>query len=270
VSTLPRWADEGATAEELRLLEASGRERPPEQARLQTLLALGVGGPSGGSPPSGRAPSAWRGWPLGATGKIAILTVCAGGAIAGAHWFTRARQTSGVAGVSAPPAGAVVAPSTEGPPVAEIPPSTSPVGAAPGGATRDEDQPARAASKRARHRVAAAPLTPSADTSDTAKPPVAESTLSAEVSALERAQVALAGRDADGALRALDRYAVTFPAGRLASEATVLRVQALLARGDEASAGAVADRFFTAYPDSSYARRIRELLHDAGERQKKK
>jgi outer membrane protein assembly factor BamD (BamD/ComL family) len=90
------------------------------------------------------------------------------------------------------------------------------------------------------------------------------------VAALERAQVALAAHDAGGAMRALDRYEVTFPAGRLASEATVLRVQALLARGDAEAASAVADRFFTAHPDSSYARRIRDLLHDAEGNQKKK
>ena len=272
MSTLSRWAEEGATAEELQLLEASRREQPAAEARLRTLLALGVSVPSNGSAPSGGASSAWRGWRLGTTGKLAILAVCGSGAIAGAGWFALARRkpvAAGAATASALVAPAVVAPPTVSPVVPETTKSDS-LGSATVGATRDRQQPPRAAAKRATHRIAAAPPARPAETSDLAKPSATESTLSAEVAALERAQAALATRDADGAMRALDRYEVAFPAGRLASEATVLRVQALLARGDAEAASAVADRFFTAHSDSSYARRIRDLLHDAEEHQKKK
>lgn len=278
MTTLPRWAEEGATAEELRLLEASRRERSGAEARLRTLLALGLGGPANGSPPSGGASSAGRAWRLGTTGKLAMLAVC-GGAIAGAGWFALARRTPAAAAAHTAAAGAATASAPLAPPVG-APPTISPVvgperakpelaSATARPATKRTIQK-RTFQKRTFHRIAAAPPALPTETNDLAKPPVAESTLSAEVAALERAQTALGAHDAGGALRALDRYESTFPAGRLASEATVLRVQALLARGDEESAGAVADRFFTAHPDSSYARRIRDLLHDAGEQPKKK
>lgn len=63
--------------------------------------------------------------------------------------------------------------------------------------------------------------------------------LSDEVKALERAHD-LASRDPAAALRELDRYRTRFPGGALAAEETVVRVQALLARGDDAKARALA------------------------------
>jgi hypothetical protein len=272
VSTLPRWSEEGATAEELRLIEASRRERPDPEARLRTLLALGVGGPSGGSPPAGGEPSAGRGWRVLTTSKKVILAVCGGGAIAGAAWFALAHRSPVPAAASNPSIPIV-------PPVAP-PPTLGPVapaiieapskGPATSAATGDREPPPRATLRRSIRRVPSAGPARSSEAVDPAKPLVAESTLAAEVAALERAHEALAGHDAGSAMRALDRYEANFPAGRLASEETVLRVQALLAEGDRHAAGALAERFFSVHPESSYARRVRDLLHDAEERQKKK
>jgi outer membrane protein assembly factor BamD (BamD/ComL family) len=84
--------------------------------------------------------------------------------------------------------------------------------------------------------------------------------LSLEVAALERAHQALGQHDADGALRELDRYRALFPNGTLASEQTVLRVQALLARGDVPAAQRLAQPYMAAHPNSPYARRIQELM----------
>jgi TolA-binding protein len=84
--------------------------------------------------------------------------------------------------------------------------------------------------------------------------------LSDEVAALQVARSALAGHDASGALAALDRYKSRFPAGRLAPEATVLRIEALVERGDRAQASALADRFEASNPKSPYADRIRSIL----------
>jgi hypothetical protein len=42
VSGLRCWSEEGATADESSVLEASRRERPPSNARAQTLTTLGV------------------------------------------------------------------------------------------------------------------------------------------------------------------------------------------------------------------------------------
>lgn len=87
--------------------------------------------------------------------------------------------------------------------------------------------------------------------------------LSDEVAALQVARNALADHDASAALAALDRYKSRFGAGRLAPEATVLRIQALVERGDRAQAMALADRFESANPKSPYADRIRSILGTA-------
>jgi hypothetical protein len=90
--------------------------------------------------------------------------------------------------------------------------------------------------------------------------PVPASTLSDEVAALQVARTALAGHDAGAALAALDRYKNRYPQGRLAPEATVLRIEALIERGDRAQANALAERFEAANPKSPYAERIRSIL----------
>jgi hypothetical protein len=88
----------------------------------------------------------------------------------------------------------------------------------------------------------------------------AAASLSDEVAALQIARRALAGRDPSAALAALDRYARRFPQGRLQTEETVLRIEALMQRGDRASAAALADRFESLHPKSPYGTRIRSLV----------
>jgi hypothetical protein len=88
--------------------------------------------------------------------------------------------------------------------------------------------------------------------------------LSDEVAALQVARSALADRDPNAALAALDRYKSRFSSGRLGPEATVLRIEALVQRGDRAQATSLADRFESSNPKSPYAERIRSILHQAG------
>jgi hypothetical protein len=85
--------------------------------------------------------------------------------------------------------------------------------------------------------------------------------LSREVAALELAHRALAAHNPSSALHLLDNYRAEFPHGALGSEATVLRVQALLASGNRAAAQALADSYSSRHPDSPYARRIQDILH---------
>jgi hypothetical protein len=92
------------------------------------------------------------------------------------------------------------------------------------------------------------------------QPAAPSPTLSDEVAALQVARSALAGHDAGAALAALDRYKSRYPQGRLAPEATVLRIEALIERGDRAQANALAERFEAANPKSPYAERIRSIL----------
>src|SRR5262249_12805560 len=87
--------------------------------------------------------------------------------------------------------------------------------------------------------------------------------LSDEVAALQVARTALAAHDARGALAAIDRYKSRYPQGRLAPEATVLRIEALLENGDRAQASALAERFESSNPKSPYTERIRSILSRA-------
>jgi hypothetical protein len=92
------------------------------------------------------------------------------------------------------------------------------------------------------------------------------SSLSLELRALEPARRAIRAGDAAAALEALDGYAARFPAGVLAQEATVLRIEALLARGDagdRARAERWADELAARYPDSPHVVRARHLLRGA-------
>ncbi len=107
----------------------------------------------------------------------------------------------------------------------------------------------------------AKPSSPLRETRREAPPQAAAPSLSDEVAALQVARTALSAHDAGGAIAALDRYKSRFPAGRLTPEATVLRIDALVERGDRAQATALAERFESANPKSPYAERVRSILN---------
>jgi hypothetical protein len=81
-----------------------------------------------------------------------------------------------------------------------------------------------------------------------------------EAALLERARAAVTRADTPGALGVLDAYDVRFPTGTLRPEAAVLRVQALLARGDRGAAVAATNAFARANPSSPYLSRLRALV----------
>jgi TolA-binding protein len=87
--------------------------------------------------------------------------------------------------------------------------------------------------------------------------------LSLELSAIESARSALGRRDYSRALRLLDEHAKRFPKAHLMAEATVLRIEALVARGDKAAATRIGKAFLSRDPNGPYARRVRSLLGDA-------
>jgi hypothetical protein len=91
-------------------------------------------------------------------------------------------------------------------------------------------------------------------------------TLSLELAALEQSRAALAKREYSTALRLLDDYARRFPKRRLDSEATVLRIEALAARGDRAQAARVGNQFLATHANSPYARRVKSLIGDSDSR----
>ena len=87
-------------------------------------------------------------------------------------------------------------------------------------------------------------------------------TLPLELEAIDNARRALASGNPALASRLLDSYQARFPKPRLRAEATVLRVETLIARGDRAGAARLGRAFLTSNPKSPYARRVRSLIGD--------
>jgi hypothetical protein len=90
----------------------------------------------------------------------------------------------------------------------------------------------------------------------------ASDSLALELSAIEDARNALARRDYSLSLRLLDDYSRRFSKRHLDSEAMVLRIEALAAKGDRESATRLGKSFLTHHPNGPYARRVRSLVGD--------
>jgi TolA-binding protein len=84
--------------------------------------------------------------------------------------------------------------------------------------------------------------------------------LADEVKAIQRAKTALSGGNPSGALKELDAYRQEFPRGRLSQEATVLRIEALAASGNQAAAKKLGEQFLKNNEKSPYADRIKSVL----------
>lgn len=84
--------------------------------------------------------------------------------------------------------------------------------------------------------------------------------LAKELSLIDSARAALLRGEPSVALRTLNAYRAQFPRGALRAEATVQRVEALIATGDRASAATIGNAFLKRHPESPYSRRIASLL----------
>ncbi len=278
MSDLQRWSMEDATPEERRLLEASRGERPHPAARARTLLALGIGAPAGGGPPSGHGGDAAPGVTgptgaaraIGAPAKISpikLLVLGAGALALGAAIVAGISRERGTADHPQAEAAAQVsarATSIAAPAVPPVPATEAGEAETSKGAPSLAPPPVPPKPARAAHRITRPVRGARAGT------PSLEPSLAEEVAALDRARERLAEGDAAAALRSLDDYRARFAHGRLAAEEIVLRVQALLARGDRAAAAAVEGAFSRAQPESPYVARLRALVRGAGEAEQKK
>ncbi len=194
--------------------------------------------------------------------KVVLAVAVAGGVGVGARAVTSSSVSS-----EPPPAtiveqvAAVRAPARDPLParvvamVDEPPQATSP------------DVPAEAASERSTEPTPAAPTRSRAAEPPRESPPpagvtssVPRSTLAEEVALLDPALLALRQGDAASALSHLSSYEARFPAGELAREARVARIEATLRAGDRERGRALAEAFLAEYPDTAHARRIRALL----------
>jgi len=225
MSDLRPWSEEDATAEELSLLEIARRRRALPAQRAAVLTALGLGVTTSAASAAGI---------VGLGTKLVGLALLASIGVGAMVWHSSSGQQV-MPGAPRPAAPRAVTP-TDGAATKPDPSSA-------------ELEPARP------------PAEPSTKVVARSRPaPEPSSSLSRELQALKRAHDALAAGNPSGALAVLDDYHTHFPQGALGAEETVIRVQALLARGDRARATAIAHQFSTAHPDSLYARRVEALV----------
>lgn len=228
----------------VRDLVGSAVEDAPDGAAKEKTLALLAGGALGANPGVGGADGALKGVGAAKAGagasvlsKWVVISVLGVVGVSGAVWLTRhsepvaqAPMAESVPAVS-PAVPAIVETVT---PVAEAPPAAQPVPTVVPTSTPSTSQ-------------AAAPVASSAPT------------LTQELAMLDEARTALVAGNAKGALASLDRYDRS-RAKNLTQEATMLRIEALVAAGRRDQATGVAKRLLAAHPGSAYENRIRSLL----------
>jgi len=236
MTELRRLLDENDTdAVEADLLRLARSDGPSLKSRERILAALGAGavGVAADTATGAGAQTAAKGVGMSSGLKWGLVGL-AGLAIPLGAWLFMNRADSSKAPRSSTEPPAVVAP----PPEKAVAPAVQAPEAAP---IVSVDQ---------------LPALPSTD----AKPGAAEPSLAEEVAQIKKAKGALAGGSAQAAIHELDVYKTRFPKGRLAQEATMVRIEALLRSGNRQAATALGQRFLKANPDSPYAARVRSLI----------
>jgi outer membrane protein assembly factor BamD (BamD/ComL family) len=89
------------------------------------------------------------------------------------------------------------------------------------------------------------------------------STLAAEVALLDAVRAKIAAAAYDEALRGVEQFHRSFPAGELAPDADVLALEALAQKGDHSELDRRAARFLARYPADPHAARVRGLTEHA-------
>ena len=224
----PRLLEDSGDEFELALLGSAALDVGSDRVRAACVAAMAAGAVMG----------------TAATAQAAGVGAKAGGVL-----FAKWLAVGTTVGVVATTAAVAIRPSAPPAPAAPIPASAE---ASPGAA------PAGPQARRRAPREVEAPAPSTARPSAVAAP--AQSSLAEELRLLDQARAALQEGEPGDALDALGRRDRAHPRGALGPEATVLRVQALLAAGDRAGAETVATRWLTRHPDGPHSRRIRELL----------
>lgn len=115
-----------------------------------------------------------------------------------------------------------------------------------------------------RHQERAAPPVPRrfrvAAASASVPAPLPSSDLAAEIAALDGIRTALAIGAWQDAEQQLGRYQRQFSRGALRSEAEVLRIETLVARGNRVAAEGAAERFIAQHPRDPQVARVRALV----------
>ena len=227
-----RLMHSGANDFEARLLRAGRSDAISEHSRRVIVSGLGVGGVM-----------FWASGLMAAVQKVGKGWLAAGALSGAALWAgVKMHQTTEPV---APPHKAVLA----APAVAPVAPQVEEAPLPPVEAARPAEEKVKSLSSRAR-----------ANRSATAND---KSTLAEELAMVDLARAALGRKDAAQSLRILDEYTHRFSPRRLDTEATVLRIEALSAAGDRATASRLGQAFLSRHPQGPYARRVRSLVGGA-------
>jgi hypothetical protein len=237
VSEPVRLRREKGSALEHALLSAGAATDGAADRRAKTLAALGLAGSAALTAGTASAASVSS---LSAAAKIGWAKLALGVSLVGAvtavpvgYYYTH-RPAPAVRALR-PVAAPVVAARVAAPPAA---PAEQPAEIAPQDETKDET-PSRLPHARPAARA------------------VERGTLTHELAALDAARAKLADGDAKSALALLDIYGESFPHGRLALEAEVLRIDALAKSGQRQAARQRANAFLRRHPTSVLASRVR-------------
>ncbi|HLT39452.1 MAG TPA: hypothetical protein VK034_24380 [Enhygromyxa sp.] len=237
------------------------RGAAPSAAKQRVFAALevqlGGGGPDDGGGESGDPSPELLGdggasSGLGYAAKVvgATLSLAAGGLLAIRVGVELARALAGPSAVADPPARAPVQPV----PVIASPAEHEPIDPAPPKISEPENM-SRPAPARPRPSDAAPPE-PEPEPTDT---------LAAELALLEAAHAAA---DPSAALLVLERHLDRFPAGELADERELLRIENLCRLDRLADARELSDRFLLERPSSALRRRLASVCPALAEPQK--
>jgi hypothetical protein len=246
-----------------RLLLRAGRESAPRAAQERALLVATalVTAPSvsaGGGATAGKAAGGTKTASIVSLKWVTVIGLASVGAFSGTMAVRAAHESSPVltakAANSKNDATKLLAATTQPPPVGTASGSPSPDPRASLARTPDRlgrSLTAATVGPTARPapsmRSRAEAITPSGSTA-------------AEVTFLDGARRAIGDGDPPTALSILDDYMRHFPHGILAPEASVLRIEALVAAGDRSAALLAAQSFLQANPTSPYAQRIESLV----------
>jgi hypothetical protein len=251
----PTRFSEGEDVAAKRLMVAMREERPPAGAQRRAVLALGITA----------ATTVTTGAALGSTSVAPVLSKSLGLFSVKGLWTSVAVSVAVGTGAAALHVSEIGTRVT-GPPAdhsalearAKLRPARRRNPPLAGKADRDPAPPAAAASDMMKPAEPAAKLRESRPAPRIAAPPV-EDPLAREVQVLDEARQALLAGAPQQALATLDRFARQFPRGKLASEAFVMRLDALVRAGRKGEARTLAERHLSANPKSPHAVSIRRL-----------
>jgi len=222
------------------LMRSVRGDAPSPQARAATLSAVGIGA---AAVPATTSAAAAAGKTIGIT-ALGLVKAFAIGAGTAALVLVVVHQTSKPAPPPPAPREPVAA-------VAIVQPAQPPAPTLPATAPAEPEVAPHASNKATPARVHSEPA---------AEPVRAESTLAAEIAALDRARSTARSRDPAGALALLDAYERDFPGGVLAVEAGVLRIEALADSGQTDRALALGRALLRTSQSGPHAERIRSIV----------